>query len=347
MAGPLALAAALVVTGLVLLRLVDVLLLIFGAVLFAILLNAIAAPLRSRTPLGRIGSLVAAVIVTGLAIAAILWAFGSKLDSQLASLADMVPRAWDGFQARLSRSTLGALFLRELDALPGPSGGWLSLAPRVAANAASGLAATVIVIFAGLYLAFHPQTYAQGLVRLFPRDLRARALEILAAIHDALKRWLLAQLLSMALVGSTTALGLWLVGAPFPIGLGVLAGLGQFVPVIGPMAAAVPGLLVALAAGPQVLAMTAGVYLVAAQLEANVITPLVLRRMAALPMAVTLFAVLAMGVLLGPLGVLLATPLAVVAYVLVKMVYVEDVLGDRPETPIVAAKPSWRRRRGP
>lgn len=65
-----------------------------------------------------------------------------------------------------------------------------------------------------------------------------------------------------------------------------------------------------------------------AQLEANLITPLVLRQLAQLPMAVTLFAVLAMGVLLGPLGVLFATPLSVVAYVMVRMIYVEGVLGE-------------------
>ena len=76
------------------------------------------------------------------------------------------------------------------------------------------------------------------------------------------------------------------------------------------------------------------VYLVSAQVEANVITPLVLRQLAQLPIAVTLFAVPAMGVLLGPLGVLFATPLAVVAYVWVRLVYVEGVLGEHltPDT---------------
>jgi len=95
------------------------------------------------------------------------------------------------------------------------------------------------------------------------------------------------------------------------------------------MAAVVPGLLVSLEAGPRTFFEAALVYLAASQLEANVITPLVLRRLAQLPMAVTLFAVLAMGVLLGPLGVLIATPLAVVCCVLVKMVYIEGVLGEQ------------------
>jgi predicted PurR-regulated permease PerM len=72
------------------------------------------------------------------------------------------------------------------------------------------------------------------------------------------------------------------------------------------------------------------VYLAAAQFEANIITPLILRQMAELPMAVSLFAVLGMGILLGPLGVLFATPLAVTVHVLVTKLYLEGVLGERP-----------------
>lgn len=325
------------VVGIVLVvRLADVLLLIFGAILVAVLLHAVAAPLRERTPLGRTAlgrtaSLVVAVLVCGAAIAAAAWAFGRQLEVQLANLADLLPHAWAELEARLARSALGNLLLQEAERFSGPDGGWLSLAPRFAANAATAMAAVLIVVFAGLYLAFHPQAYAQGFVRLFPRPGRAQATEVLEATNEALKRWLIGQLLSMALVGGTTTLGLWLVGVPSPIGLGVLAGVGQFVPVVGPMAATVPGLLVALAAGPQTFALAGAVYLGAAQLEANLVTPLMLRRMAELPMAVTLFAVLGMGVLLGPLGVLFATPLAVVAYVIVRKVYVEGVLGDPPE----------------
>jgi predicted PurR-regulated permease PerM len=126
----------------------------------------------------------------------------------------------------------------------------------------------------------------------------------------------------------SVGIGLWFVGVPSPFALGVLAGLGQFVPVVGPMVATVPGLVVAAGQDVETLLWAGVVYLAAAQFEANVFTPLILRQMVELPMAVTLFAVLAMGVLLGPLGVLFATPLAVLAYVVVRMLYVEGVLGD-------------------
>lgn len=132
----------------------------------------------------------------------------------------------------------------------------------------------------------------------------------------------------MLLVGATVSVGLWLAGVPSPLALGALAGLAQFVPVVGPMAAAIPGLLIGLSEGMQTFAWAGLVYFLSSQLEANLFSPFVLRSLAELPMAVTLFAVFAMGVLFGSLGVLFATPLALMAYVLIKMLYVEDVLGE-------------------
>ncbi|CAN7251230.1 AI-2E family transporter [Phenylobacterium sp. LjRoot225] len=319
----------LVALGLLAVRLADVLLMTFGAGLIAVLLHAIAEPLQRRAKMGRTAALTVAVLVVALAVVATVWTFGRQVEAQFASLSDLLPRAWVQLQARLSASPLGAAMLRELDDRFGA--GWLiDLGPKVAAQAAGAVAGTVIVFFAGLYLAYHPESYLRGFLRLFPPRLRARARTVLEATGLALKQWLVGQLFSMILVGVTTGVGLALVGVPSAFALGVIAGIGQFVPVVGPMAATVPGLLVSLAAGPQTFLWAGAVYLAASQLEANLITPLILRRLAQLPMAVTLFAVLAMGVLLGPLGVLFATPLAVVVYVLTKMVYVEGVLADRP-----------------
>jgi len=325
--------AGLLVLGLLAWRLADVLLLAFGAVLTAILLHALAGPLVRRLRLPRPAAL--AVAVAGLAVAGTgtAWLFGQQLAAQLAALGELLPRAWSALQAPLSSSPLGAYVLDDLQRLRHADGLVVQTASRFLQGSASAAAATVIVLFAGLYLAFHPATYLRGLLHLVPLSGRARAGQVLSACGEALNRWLLGQLVSMLVIGLTVGLGLWWAGVPSPFALGVLAGLAQFVPVVGPMAATLPGLIVAASAGPETLALTAAVYLGASQFEANVVTPLVLRQMVELPMAVTLFAVLAMGVLLGPLGALFATPLAVVAHVVVRHLYVEDLLGDRLPVP--------------
>lgn len=328
-------AGAIAVLALLAWRLADVLLLAFGAVLTAVLLQALAEPLARWARVRRPLALAAAVLILGLGAAAALWLFGHEASRQLTALGELLPRAWNAVQARLSTTPAGAYVLHDLQRLRQLDGLLIELGPGLLRGAAGAGAATLIVLFAGLYLAFHPRTYVGGLIRLAPRRLRTRTAEVLDACGRALNRWLVGQLVSMVLVGTTTGVGLWLAGVPSPLALGVIAGLAQFVPVVGPMASMIPGLVVAAGQGPETFGWAALVYVAAMQFEANVITPLVLRQMVALPMAVTLFAVLAMGVLFGPLGVLFATPLAVVAHVLVRMIYVEDVLGDRPDPPLL------------
>jgi len=317
--------------ALLLVRLLDVLLLAFGAVLVAVLLHAIARPLQRRLRLSRYLSLTIAVVVVALSAALLVWVFGRQAGAQLASLSELLPQAWKNLSTSLAAWPPGALILREMNGWS-YAGAWLfGQGPQLAANAVAMVAGSIIVVFAGLYLAFHPETYLRGALLLMPPRARPRAAEVAEAIHVALRHWLVGLLFSMALVGVTVTVGLWLAGVPNPLALGIIAGVGQVVPLVGPLFAMIPGLLAA-ASEPTTLAWAVVVYAGAGQLEANVFTPLVLRRLAQLPMGVTLFAVLATGVLMGPLGVLFATPLAVTAYVIVKMVYVEGIVGGNPSS---------------
>lgn len=282
---------ALLALALLVVRLADVLLMAFGAVLVAVLLHAIAAPLMLRTRLGRGAALMVAVLVLSASLLLTLWLFGHEAAVQLAALGKLVPVAWAELQERLAGSPLGGYALSQLQRLGHTDGLVASLGAQLVRQATNGLAAGVIVFFAGLYLALNPKTYIGGLLRLVPIPARPRASEILVSCGLALDRWLLGQLVSMLLVGGSTGVGLWLAGVPSPLALGVLAGLGQFVPVVGPAAAMIPGLLIALAQGPETFAWAAFVYVAAMQAEANILTPLVLRQMVELPMAITLFAV--------------------------------------------------------
>lgn len=322
--------AAVTLGAILILRLAEVLLLIFGAVLAAVLFHAIAKPLRARRLLSGSLALGLAVLFVLAAAGLVVWLFGYAAQSQFEGLSDLLPRAWAGLNERLSASVIGRYFLEGLSGLRRPQGQLLATwAPRFASGAASAAAAVVIIFFAGAFLAFHPKTYFGGALMLAPRRVRPRLEAVGEACGEALRRWLLAQLASMLLVGISVTLGLWIAGVPSPLALGALAGLGQFVPIVGPIAAAVPGLLVALSEGLRTFAWASLVYLLVSQLEANFLTPLVMRQFVAVPMAVTLFAVFAMGVLFGTLGVLFATPLTVVAYVAIRMLYVEDVLGEK------------------
>jgi predicted PurR-regulated permease PerM len=169
-------------------------------------------------------------------------------------------------------------------------------------------------------------------VRLIPPSRRLRAGAILHEIASTIWYWMLGRLFSMTLLGVLTALGLWLIGVPLPVALGFLAGIMTFVPYLGSIASAIPSVLIAastdLHLAIYVIVLYFGVHLT----EGYILVPLIQRRVVHLPPALILSAQVILGVLAGFLGLLLATPLAAAALVIIRMVYVEDVLGDREIT---------------
>lgn len=136
----------------------------------------------------------------------------------------------------------------------------------------------------------------------------------------------------MAIVGTLVGLAMWLVGVPLALVLGLIAGLLEF-PILGPILGYVPVILVSLLQGPQTALSATLAYNVIQQLEGNALVPIVERKTVYLPPVLTLVAVFLGGALFGPLGVVLSTPLVAAIYVLVKMLYVEDVLGRPVELP--------------
>ena len=192
-----------------------------------------------------------------------------------------------------------------------------------------GVVANVFVIlFIGIYGAAAPQSYVSGVVHLTPQRHRDRAHEVLDALSHALRWWLVGRLTMMTVVGIMTTLGLWLAGVPTPLALGLLAALLSFVPYIGPILSFIPAVLVAMMVSLTTALYVAIVFGVVQTLESYIITPLVQQRAVSLPPVILITAQIAMGVIAGATGVLLAAPLAICVIVLLQMLYVEDVLGD-------------------
>jgi predicted PurR-regulated permease PerM len=209
------------------------------------------------------------------------------------------------------------------------------------------LASAALVIFGGIYLAIDPGLYRRGFVKLFPPAIHPNVNATLDDAGEALRRWLRGQLVAMVLVGILAAFGLWVAGVPSAFALGFIIGLAEFVPIIGPILAAVPAILVAGAQDWQTAFWALAVLVVVQQIEGNVITPLVAGQSVAVPPAVALFAVVALGVLFGPLGLLFGFPLAVVIDVAVRRLYVLDTLGERVEIMGEAAADSRHERPNP
>jgi predicted PurR-regulated permease PerM len=150
--------------------------------------------------------------------------------------------------------------------------------------------------------------------------------------ENALRLWLKGQLLAMLVIGVMTGTGLWLLGVPSWLVLGILAGFFEFIPFAGPILSAIPAVLIALVQSPELALWTALMYVFVQHSEAYLIQPLIQQYAVDVPAVVLLFSLLAFGVLFGAIGVLFAAPLTVVTYVLVKRLYVREALGT--PTPI-------------
>ena len=321
-----------VVGALLVWKLAAVLLLLFGAILAATILRAISEPLERRTPLNPSLSLLVAVLAVVSLVGLALFLFGRQVEGQITLLVRILPDAWGSLQLRLSGSPLGAMILERAREYDLANLQLLQRAPSIAFGVVGAVANLFLVVVAGISIAARPRVYREGLLRLFrdgrPRRQAGRALD---ASAEGLRRWLLGQLFSMTFIGVLTGVGLLAGRRALRLGSGRAGG-------SGPVRAAgwaggvsaVPGLLVALAAGPQTVLWALVVYVGVQQVESNLVTPMVLRRMIDLPVAVSLFSVIALAVLLGPLGVVLATPLAVVIFVSVKVLYLSGVLGEDP-----------------
>ena len=324
---------ALIALALFLWRIADVLLLAFGAALVAILIRAAADPIRRRTGWPDAVALGLAIGLILAVVAGAIWLFGHEVRAQTGEILRRLPQAWQSLREQLLRYELGMMLLQGLQEARGGLGGLAAKVTQGAALASTAVLHLLVVAFGAVYFAANPRIYRQGLLKLFPQAARARVAGVADATVQALRLWLRGQLITMAIVGGLTAAGLWLAGTPAPLALGLLAGLLEFVPYIGPILAAVPGLLLASTAGPDVLLYTGLVYLVVQQVEANLVFPLVERHVLALPPALVIFSVLALGLVFGTLGLIFAAPLTVLLVVGVGRLYVRETLDTPAQLP--------------
>lgn len=321
--------AAVVVGGLLIWRLAALLLLLFGGTLLAVALRGGGRWLSRHTRLPpRAGVVVVLVAVIAL-FTGLFWLVGDQMVSQFQELSQTFPVAVDRFQTWLRQQPWGQFLIEQTRALETQRMGLFSQVTGLASSVMATLTDVVLILVVMVFMALEPDLYLRGMVSLFPIPSRPRAAEVLHAVGRALQFWLLGQGISMLAIGAITTIGLLLLGVPMALALGMLALVLEFIPFIGPFLAAVPGVLAAFTVSPAKALWVALFYLLVQQLEGNLLLPVIQQRVVRLPPVLTVTAAVAMAVLFGFAGLVFATPLVVALLVLVKMVYIEDVLGDK------------------
>ena len=180
-----------------------------------------------------------------------------------------------------------------------------------------------------LYMVSNPRPLVNGVLALFPLGRRERVEEILTLIRERVSGWILGQIAAIVLIFALTWVGLAALGVEYAFTFAVLTGLLEIVPFFGPILAAVPPTLVAFADSPTKALVVVVIYVAIHQIEAHIISPMVMARSVQLHPVMVILAVLAMGDLLGLAGVILAVPTAAVVTVLLDELYVKP-LGATP-----------------
>ena len=194
------------------------------------------------------------------------------------------------------------------------------------------LGGLLLILFTALYIGADPRLYYKGLLHLVPRPARPRADEVLGAIGMTLRKWLVSQLVLMAVIGVITTIGLSLLGVKAALSLGIIAGLLEFIPMLGPLLSAIPAVAMGFLDSPEKALFVALLYTGVQFLENHILVPLLMKRGVDLPPVVTLIGLSLMALVFGFLGMLVAVPFLAAVMTAVKLLYVEDVVGDDVKT---------------
>ena len=339
---------ALVAALMLLWSLREAVILLFAAIVLAMALCTLVGAIRKRLGCGRPIALLLALATVLVVLVVAATAIIPPFVDQFGQLLNKLPQAWSLLLEMLQRameagsrmiygaSDGGLPWLNDslrrgsLPEDPGSlvsslSGGALRLVGW-AGNLGAGLLQTLFVVAVALMIAVQPTAYREVLLLLLPSFYRRRAREVVLQCGEALSAWMVGVLISSLCVGTLAAIGLSLLGVKLVAANAVLAGLLNVIPNVGPTLSTLFPMSVALLDDPWKAAAVLVLYVLVQNLESYLITPSVMHHQLKLLPGLTLSAQLVFTLLFGPLGLLLALPLAVCLQVIVRELLIHDIL---------------------
>jgi predicted PurR-regulated permease PerM len=315
--------------------LADAFVVIILAVLLAVLLSGLGKEVQQYTGLGTTASVLLVFLALVVLVCGLGYWSGPKFANEAQQLWKQVSGSTGwlnqmlGFGGQASGSAGGSAGGSDIAKMATGNNAMVSgLAKTVASSVLGLLAAILVIVASGVYLALAPDIYINGIAHLTPVWYQDRTRTLLVEMGQAMQGWMLGQLIDMIIVGVIVGFGLSLVGIPLAFVLGVVAGICTFIPYFGTIISAIPALIVGFTVSMHDFVLGICVFVVAHIVEGYIVAPFVQRRTVHLPPALTLASMVVLVAIFNILGILIATPLMACIMVLVTRVYVEDVLGD-------------------
>lgn len=316
---------------------IDILMLVFAAVLIAVFLRGLADLINERLRISEGWAVLLVSVLLVVILAGSIAFLAPSVADQIRNLRDELPRSIENVVLYILQFSWGRAIIEHMPKLPSveeifnylTTASFLSNVGGFFSTTAGMITNFFVTILLAIYLAAEPKLYVHGFSKLFPVEKRPRVLEILHEIGETLRWWLIGKIGSMIFIGVLTWIGLSIIGVPLALTLGLIAGLFSFIPNFGPILSALPAVLLAFVDNPVTALYVIGLFIGVQLIESNLVTPWIERQTVELPPALTITSQLILAVLIGGLGLVLATPILAVLMVLIQMIYVEDILGDR------------------
>jgi predicted PurR-regulated permease PerM len=310
--------------------------LIFAGILVGVFLTNGSYFITQKTRLPYVFAFILLVLFVFVLLISSVMLLAPTLYEQVNRLINDLPNAWQAVEGYLQRFGWGEEILQQLENATAffwsenvDKGIVVSEVASVFSGTFNALLSIFIILLIGIYIAAEPELYRNGLLKLVPPRRRERAKAILNRLSHVLIWWFFGQSLSMLILGILMTIGLWLLDIPFALALGLLTALMTFIPNLGPLLAAIPTLVIALGQDPMQVLYVIILTLIIQNIEGALITPFVHRHLIAMPPALIIAVQILLASMIGFIGVVLAMPLIACSMVLVQMLYIEDILGER------------------
>lgn len=310
-----------------------VLLLFFAAMMFASFLRGIGKFISKKTALSEGWATLTGALVLGVILVAAGFLLMPRVISQGHELRVQIPHSIDVLTEKFKSYDWAQPILENIQK---PSeilkSGQVWSYTKMLFGTVFGVFGDLYIIFLiGVFFALTPKLYLEGIVLLFPIPRRNRIREVFNALSWTLRNWLLGVMINITITGILTWIVLSIIGVPLALVLGLITGILNFIPNFGPIIAAIPVALVSFALGPEIMLYALIGYFAVNIVTSNVLPPLIQKKLIQLPAAFIMIAQTLLGAFTGALGLALATPLAAMIMVAVRMLYIEDHLGDHAE----------------
>ncbi|MEO7044184.1 MAG: AI-2E family transporter [Ferruginibacter sp.] len=305
----------------------SVLLLALAAILIAVYFHGLANIIHRKLHIPKRWSLGISILFNVILLIAFFWFVGARLQSQVSELSDTLPKAIEKVKVKMDSTSVGSKILGFVKS-SGDSEKTLAVAKKFFSSGFGILSDLYIVILMASFFTASPSTYKKGFTKLLPSKAKGKAESLLNDLSHILKKWIKGQVFGFFFIAVFTGVGLWIIGMPLILTLAIMAGVLNFVPNFGPLIALIPAGLLGLTISPTTSLVVMGMYIFVQIIQSAVTQPLIQQKMVNIPPVLTIFAQVAMGLLAGFWGVLLAAPIVAIIMTVVNKLYLDPQQQD-------------------